>query len=239
MRRLLAALLLALGGLAVPAAASHGEIVLVADGPSSGVLDLPASARLDLSGLEIETRSPYAVVAFAQGGAVVNYMLRLRDMSEFRYVSTNRLPAGRSLVRVVTQGRTTLTLPVLNMHGRRTVRLRRGLPGAVGVLRRTQPDANNDVTDDIPFTMHGNALVVHAVSRRHRQEVVTTDSTCVEVGDAPCGAPPDVRVLEGSRGSFSMGVWNARGQAHAYHRSTAVGTEPEALRHGLVVVPVE
>lgn len=241
MRRLLAVLLLALGGLAGPAVASHGEIVVVADGSASGVLDLPSSVRLDLSGLRFETRGSYAVVAFAQRGDAVNYMLALPGVAGYRHYSTNHLPKGRTLVRVVADARTTLVLPVLNMHGRRTVRTTRGLPGGTGVVRTARPDANNDVVDDIRFVARGRSLIVHAVSRPHQQEVAATDSTCVQAGDAPCPVVPDVRVWprQSTSGGYSMSVWDPAGQAHAYHRSTAVGVGPQPLQHGLVVVPVE
>lgn len=225
-----AVVLAVLAGAAHAAPPAKHELVIVADGPSYAVVTMPANISLDFTKSTLTGNTPYVMVVGNQGTKVSTAVTRVpkRDV----WFGDATLPKGRSVLRVLTVGKTTIRVPVFGMSGSRTVRLTKRLTDATAVVRDV-PVVNETVTDDIPFQTRSVAVVVHGLSRRHDVPLAGVHSFCTAPAGTAC-APP---ITTGSPGVSKVHDWPHK-SSHAYVNHTGVGIGQLPVQHYLFAVPV-
>jgi hypothetical protein len=246
-RRFLASLLaLALCAFAPSAGADDdeatGTLVVVSNGPGEGTATLPAG--LSVWGQPTTTGdSPYVLLGMSARGkqrsfGFVRYPPGTRREWDYR----EQPPAGRSTVRMIAVGRTTVRIPVRGMRGTRTVRLDRRLrEGLVDI--RTIPVRDVQVVEDvIPFTLPARSLLAHGVVRHALVSTVANDETCTTIRGDRCGGlslPPELPWANpgGDEWMVLHGDFWA-GPGDAVTRFAQVAAYPEPVTHFLLVLPM-
>ena len=224
MRPLLRALpALALLALAAPAHAGppRGELVLVADGTAAATFALPATVDLDLERATYETRSPYAVVLFAQGGheaAVAVHLAAVRGDESL--ISPARVRAGRATVRSLAGGPGTVRIPATGLAGRRVVRVRDRLSGTFA--RMLKPAiVGTTARSDVPLTVARSSLTIHGYYNPPGLTAGRVDALCVTPEADGCldhAEPTPVATVTG----HAVYYWPEDGLAGAQHAQLTI-----------------
>ncbi|HEV2889524.1 MAG TPA: hypothetical protein VGX28_04040 [Frankiaceae bacterium] len=237
--RLLLAILACLALCPASASAATGEVVVVANGPGAAVVTLPSDVALDLSGVTFETASPYVVLSAQRDRVVRAWLVRFRDGGTFG--SASALAAGRVAIRVWTAGRTTVRIPAPGLGQRLTVEATAPVP-ATAVTRTVAPDVTGTAASDVAFANPtGRAFVLQTVDRAYVASAARAGTLCVAPGSDPCGeTAADPRPLLDGNVAWQVqpGLWFG-GPGHAYYRATEVAAGGGAVRHDVVVLPLE
>jgi hypothetical protein len=164
-RRIGAFCALALTLAAAPAASAtppRGEIVIVADGHATGSVTLPVAVDVLAGGATYETDSPYVVFGFLRDGSM-KAGTDWYDGGEWMFplVYPGEVAAGTTTVRVLTEGPTTIRVPVDGISGTTTITLTTPLAGAVGEVVDV-PFTGNTAHSEVPVTLAPDALTLHA-----------------------------------------------------------------------------
>lgn len=238
MRRLLAVLAAAVLLPLTPASAAGGEVVFVADGPSSTTIDLPSNVALDVESLVITTASPFVHLALhdATGWVPLN-LTRFPDGNWMGAGDT--IPAGPIKVVVYSDGPATLRWAAPALAGTMTVDVDDPI-AVTEVTRTTTPDANGTVESDIEFTVdHHRSLVLTYIDRPAQNHLLESTTFCTNPAGQPC---PDESLLPVPLpgGTSRWDIYTnapAWGPSHNYYKSTTVGDGGPAI-HTVVVMPI-
>lgn len=222
---------LAVLALAAPAQAAKSEIVLVADGPSYAVVNLPADAFLNFPKTTITGTTPYAMIVVNQGKTVTTAATRLPKRDVWHGGGDAKVRKGKSTLRLVVAGRVTIRIPVTGVNGSRTIRLTKRLTDTTAIVRDVAVEAET-VTDDIEFKTRSDAVVVHGLTRRHDVPVAGIHSICVRPAGQACGPPTGT----GMPGTSTYLPWTSR-SSHAYVNHTGTGIGQLPVQHFLFAVP--
>lgn len=217
--------------LAAPAQAAKSEIVLVADGPSYAVVNLPGKAFLNFAKTTVTGTTPFAMIVVNQGKTVSTAAVRLPKRDVWHGANESFVPKGKSTLRLVAVGRVTIRIPVTGVNGSRTIRLTKRLTDTTAVVRDVPVQAET-VTDDIEFTTRSDAVVVHGLTRRHDVPVAGVHRICVRPAGEECGPPTGT----GMPGTSTYLPWTSR-SSHAYVTHTGTGLGQLPVQHFLFAVP--
>lgn len=244
MRRLLGVLVAAAVALtgAPAGAADEGEVVITADGPSYGTVTVPSTITLDLARAHVAA-GPYAVLAVTRPGGQVTalgYRAPGFEAMPFGRNVKHEIQRGRSDVRLLTSGRTTITIPAPGLGRTLTLRLTRAMGGVVtkfaplgGVFGPTR--------SELPFgTGRRRMLVLHGAMLRYTALVEHDLTMCVDPSDKPC-TPVLVLPSPGSNPARLQIAYTPPGapQARAVYASTLLGKPDGPGRHYVLALPLE
>lgn len=190
MRRLLAPLLAgALTAVAAPAAhAASGTLVVITKGPAEATVSLPRGLASGQDGPTIETGSAYALFSIVQRGKSYVAMSWLADQGWEWHGWNDPLSSGAATIRVLTDGPTTIRLPISGYRGTITIRPGRPLRGGSVTIRDIRPSVVDVVEDVIPFEVPVNNLLLHAVTRPGLPPA-SVESICTTARGNGCDIP--------------------------------------------------
>lgn len=169
---------------ATAATPAKGEIVFVSNGPAYGDLTLPSKVTPDFENARYESGG-YVVLTAGPGKDVTGFLL-VPPGSEWPW-GEGYLPAGRSRVRLLADGPTTIRVPAKGLRGRLTVRLTRRLPGAVAKTGEAAVGPAAAV-HEIPFTLSGRSVVVHGYTSFESEGGGRHEWLCLGAAGTPCVA---------------------------------------------------
>jgi hypothetical protein len=200
----------ALGALAVTflatpadAAPPRGEIVIVASGDTVGTITLPAAVEVLAADATFRTKSPHAVFGFVRDGAMtagVDWYAGVPAV--FPLIDGGRVPAGRTSVRVLSEAPVTITVPVRGLRGRRVVRLRTPLRGAVSEVVDV-PVVGSTARSDVPVSVAPGALTLHAYRNADGEAAGRAQVFCVAAVACDHGAA----VFAGHVSHYVVAYW--------------------------------
>ena len=216
-----------------------GTLVLVSNGPGEGTATLPAGLRV-WGRPTMTGDSPYVLVGMSAPGKQATFgLVRYPEVTRFQWDDSGGPPAGRSTVRMVAVGPTTVRIPVRGMRGTRTVRLDRRLrQGLVEI--RTIPMRDVQVVDDvIAFTVPARSVLAHGVVRPSLASTRATDGTCTTSRGGVCPTTLASVATFGSEWAvLRTDFWAYQGKGDAVTRFTQVAASPEPVTHFLLVLPM-
>lgn len=244
MRRLLgvlAAVAVALTG-APAGAAPDGEVVITANGPSFGSITVPSTITLDLPRATVDTSEHVVLAVLRPGGQVTALGYRAPGFEEqaFARHGTHEIQRGRSDVRVLTRGRTTITIPAPGLGRRLTVRLTRAMGGTVTQFGPLGGTVGRFSSELVFGTARRRMLVLHGALLRYSAVVTYNTTMCVVPSDAACAED----VLPPSPGINPMRLQvvqtlPGRPSARATYSTTAIGPPDGPGRHYVLALPLE
>lgn len=243
-RLLLVAVVLAVAAAAAPARAEPtGTVTFVSDGPATGTLTLPERAEWDGTDPVLTTRQPGTATAITVSQdshlTLAAFAVPTTRPVRWDWLQTT-LPAGRSTVRMLVTGRTTVTFRVRGIAGNRTVRLTKRLTGATQVVRTVSTRPGNVVADYILFPVRREQVVMHGIVRRYLVRAASADEFCTAPGYAPdCGIEHlrHDRRPEQEHVRTSMLQWDRDDRVgNGYTWSVDAGAVPGTATHVVVVL---
>ena len=219
----------------VTAAPAHAEakheIIIVANGPSYAVLNMPANVFLNMPKSSLTGSTPYGMIVVTQGTNVTTAVDRLPKRDTWNGADRATIPKGKSILRVLVAGKVSIRIPVIGISGSRTIKLTKRLTDTTAVVRDV-PVNLESFSDDIPFKTRSDAVVVHGVTRVHDVPLVGLHASCVAPEGTPC-SPPTGTGMPGT----SYSLKHTHRSSHAYVSHTGVGIGRLPIQHFLFAVP--
>jgi hypothetical protein len=242
MRRTAAFVLtLALAVLGAPATAAppDGTLVIVANGPAVATVTLPAKVELDFWGATYDTASPYVVLTATQGAKDLGFA---GHFPGYRYNTdwTFGQVKGRVTLRVLTSGKTTITVPARGLSGRKVVRLPYRLRGATATFAPASVVANT-VRHALPFATTTRSHVFHGFTSGRPVALEEIYNLCRSARDAACPElVPDIWRGPATGAHMVYEWWSpAAGGLHDSHLTlTATGLLLDPVTHYVLTVPM-
>lgn len=224
------------GASAVP---PKGELVLIADGPSYATVDFPKDVYVNFQKADVPPVAYALFVASHAGQAVLVTQVRPDRHDYWIAPNDEVIPKGRSTLRLLVPGKTTVRIPAPSLTGRLTIKLNKRMSNATGALHNPKPDSMGFISDDIPFTATAPMVIVHGVSLPTTMlTVASIEWYCIVPAGEDCGTPHIAVGSMNNAGSVNTQTsWPTPGALHAVLHGTDIGVGQGPVLHYVFAVP--
>lgn len=243
MRRLMALVAAAVALTGTPAgAAPSGELVIVADGPAYGSLTMPRTIALDLPRAIVEASHYAVLVVMRPGSEITAFGYRAPGFEQLPFArnGTHQFERGRSEVRLLTRGRTTIRIPAPGLGTRVTLRLGRRLAGTAAEFRPLG-GLVGPTASEVPFaTGRRRMLVLHGALLRYTAAVEYDTRMCVVATGPQCAESVMLPVSPGTTSARLQvaHVLDAAPTARGTFQSTILGMPSGPGQHYVLALPL-